>query len=197
MTECYIGLGSNLQQPLQQVEQALTELNLLASTHLQACSGWYQSRAVGPGQQPDYINGVALLQTELSADTLLAALQQIENRHHRRRDLRWGARTLDLDLLLFGDQLIDTPTLTVPHPRIAERNFVLYPLAELNPTLVIPPDQPIKTLLAASNRVGLKVLSSPRIPYNKSPDRTDNNNPPQDIGDAEHPEYAGSAGDND
>ena len=155
MTACYIGLGSNLQNPLQQVEQAITELDQIADSQLVAHSGWYQSSAVGPGQQPDYINGVAKLSTRLSPEALLAALQAIENRHQRQRTVRWGARTLDLDLLLFGDQEINTPTLTVPHPRIAERNFVLYPLAELDPKLVIPPDQPLAQWLASSNRDGL------------------------------------------
>jgi 2-amino-4-hydroxy-6-hydroxymethyldihydropteridine diphosphokinase len=130
----YVGLGSNLQQPRLQVSEALAELALLPETHLTARSSLYRTQPLGPAGQPDYINAVAAITTGLSAQTLLEALQALENRHGRvRTDVRWGPRTLDLDLLLYGDAVIDTPGLQVPHPRMAERAFMLVPLAEIAP----------------------------------------------------------------
>jgi 2-amino-4-hydroxy-6-hydroxymethyldihydropteridine diphosphokinase len=130
----YVGLGSNLQQPRIQVSEALTELALLPETHLTARSSLYRTQPLGPDGQPDYINAVAAITTGLSAQALLEALQALENRHGRvRTDVRWGPRTLDLDLLLYGNTKIDTPGLQVPHPRMTERAFVLVPLAEIAP----------------------------------------------------------------
>lgn len=134
----YIGIGANLSNPIQQVTQAIDALTSLEQTTLVGRSSWYQSRAVGPGIQPDYINGVAAIDTQLCAIALLDALQSIELQQKRVRHTRWGPRTLDLDLLLFGDDIIQTSRLTVPHPRIRERNFVVIPLAQINPDLVLP-----------------------------------------------------------
>lgn len=134
----YVGLGSNLCEPLAQVTQAISELAELEFTKLIKVSPWYQSKAIGPGQQPDYINGVALLSTQLEPLELLDQLQAIETHHHRKRIERWGARTLDLDLLLYDDLSIQHPRLNVPHPRIYERNFVLFPLKNVSPDLRIP-----------------------------------------------------------
>ena len=131
----YVALGSNLKSPLQQVTKALRALADLPRTELKARSSWYRSRAVGPGEQSDYINGVAKLETGLSAIDLLDELQSIENRQGRVRQQRWGARTLDLDILLYGDEHIDQPRLKVPHPEMLKRNFVVVPLAELDPDL--------------------------------------------------------------
>ena len=135
MTICFIGLGSNLANPMQQVSAAVNEIASLPTTQLQAQSPWYQSSAVGPGVQDDYVNGAVMIETKLSALELLDALQAIEQSHKRVRKERWGPRTLDLDILAYGDQHIETERLNVPHPRIAERNFVIYPLYDLAPDL--------------------------------------------------------------
>lgn len=131
----FIGLGSNLDTPLEHVEQACQQLDGLTDTSLVQRSPWYRSKAIGPGEQSDYINGVAELTTKLSPLDLLHQLQQIENQHGRERSIRWGARTLDLDLLWYDGQRINQPTLQVPHPRISERNFVLFPLKDIAPEL--------------------------------------------------------------
>ena len=133
----YIGLGSNLDDPLAQVTKAVTELAAIANTKVVAVSPWYQSTPIGP-EQPDFINGVAALETELSPIAMLDALQAIEQDHQRVRDIHWGPRTLDLDLLLFGDACIDSPLLTLPHPHIAARDFVLVPLLQIAPDACDP-----------------------------------------------------------
>lgn len=138
MILCYIGIGSNLQHPLQQVTQALQNLHQTTGVRLLRRSPWYVSRAVGPGPQPDYLNGVIELETTLTANDLLRALQEIEQNQGRVRTERWGPRTLDLDILLYGHHCIDTPALQIPHPRMGDRNFVLAPLATLNPQLPLP-----------------------------------------------------------
>ena len=143
----WIGLGSNLEDPLAQVSTALQELRLLPDTTLAARSSLYRSDPVGPPGQPDYINAVAALDTRLEPEALLDALQAIEQMHQRVRKIHWGPRTLDLDLLLYGDQVISTPRLTFPHSSMTERNFVLWPLAELEPELILPDDRPLNTLL--------------------------------------------------
>ncbi|KUJ87259.1 MAG: 2-amino-4-hydroxy-6-hydroxymethyldihydropteridine pyrophosphokinase [Halomonas sp. 54_146] len=133
----YIGLGSNLASPIDQVRQALSELATLPLSQLVAASSLYASRPVGPQDQPDFINAVAALDTRLSPLALLDQLQALEQQHRRRRQRHWGPRTLDLDLLLYADEHIDTPRLRVPHPQMNARAFVLVPLAEIAPTLVV------------------------------------------------------------
>lgn len=145
----YIGLGSNLQDPAYQVMTAFDALADLPGTVLQGTSSLYRSKPVGPTDQPDFVNAAAQLDTELSAEDLLDAFQQIEVRQGRVRGPRWGPRTIDLDLLLYGTKVIKTPHLTVPHPRIAERAFVLLPLLDLDPGVVIPGLGPGADLLAA------------------------------------------------
>lgn len=135
MIRCYIGLGSNQASPLAQIYGALNALKRLPGSRFLACSRLYGSRAVGPGEQADYINAVAAIDTALSPEELLRALQRIENQHGRQRTVRWGARTLDLDILLFGQQHIDSDLLQIPHPRMALRPFVLAPLEELSEDL--------------------------------------------------------------
>jgi 2-amino-4-hydroxy-6-hydroxymethyldihydropteridine diphosphokinase len=131
----YIGLGSNLENPRRQVESALLELAKVDGCGLQDYSSLYRSKPVGPQNQPDYVNAVARLTTRLEPEALLDALQDLERRHHRiRGGLRWGPRSLDLDLLLYDDRVIDTPRLRVPHPEIANRAFVLVPLREIAPS---------------------------------------------------------------
>lgn len=159
MTLCFIGLGSNLENPQQQVTDAVKALSQLADSELLACSPWYGSTAIGPGQQNDYINGAVMLNTALSALDLLDQLQAIEQQHQRVRIEHWGPRTLDLDLLAYGDALIDHPRLSVPHPRIAERNFVIYPLYDLAPDLKLANGLCLKTLRQQCGSVGLHQLS--------------------------------------
>jgi len=151
----YIGLGSNLKQPLQQVESAIQHIKQLPESHLTACSPWYGSSPIGPGDQPDYINGTCSIETSLSALDLLTALQGIENQHHRERNMRWGARTLDLDLLIYGDTINNSAELTLPHPRLTERNFVLLPLADIAPKLALPNGQQIAHLARQCSRTGI------------------------------------------
>lgn len=144
MTEAktsFIGLGANLADPRTQVEQAFTALAELPDCRLLARSRCYRTRPVGPQDQPAFINAVAALETRLDPLALLAELQQIELAQGRRRDgARWGPRTLDLDLLLLGDRRLQLPTLEVPHPRMAERAFVLVPLADLLSRLGLSPE---------------------------------------------------------
>lgn len=159
MIRCFIGLGSNLEKPEQQIKRACKSLQSLPETRLVATSPLYQSTAIGPGDQPDYINGVAELDTALTAEQLLDQLQTIENQQARKREIRWGPRTLDLDLLLFGDNEIDSHRLQVPHPRLHQRNFVLYPLHDLAPNLQLPDGQKLVTLLNQISSSGLKQLT--------------------------------------
>jgi len=138
MTLCYIGIGSNLNDPLRQVATALGALANIPDTSVLRRSPWYRSPAVGPGVQPDYVNGVIELESTLTPFELLHHLQHIEMQQGRQRSIRWSARTLDLDILLYGDQRIETPELQIPHPRLSERNFVLVPLATLSPQRQLP-----------------------------------------------------------
>jgi len=131
MTPAFIGIGSNLNSPALQLAQAVSALRKLPHSTLEQVSSAYQSKAVGPGEQPDYLNAVVQVNTTLSPLTLLDHLQSIEQAQGRQRGVRWGARTLDLDLLLYGDSVINEARLTLPHPRILERDFVLRPLLEI------------------------------------------------------------------
>ena len=144
----YIGLGANLGDARATLSAALTALGRLPETTLRATSSTYRSAPVD-SSGPDYLNAVARLDTRLSPLVLLAELQRIEHEHGRERPYRNAPRTLDLDLLLYGDQRIDVPGLTVPHPRLHERAFVLRPLAELSPELVVPGQGVVGTLLAS------------------------------------------------
>jgi 2-amino-4-hydroxy-6-hydroxymethyldihydropteridine diphosphokinase len=146
---CFIGLGSNLEDPVKQVKQALEELAELPQCQLISHSSLYSSAPIGPQDQPDFINAVAEIETTLDAHSLLNQLQALEQQHQRKRLRHWGPRTLDLDLLLFGDQQISTDRLKVPHPFMPERNFVLYPLAELERELILPDGSPLSQLLVA------------------------------------------------
>jgi 2-amino-4-hydroxy-6-hydroxymethyldihydropteridine diphosphokinase len=149
MQRVYIGIGSNLEQPLVQVRTAIEAIKALPQSEWIACSPLYRSQPVGPQGQPLYVNGVAVIDTELSADVLLERLQAIEQHQGRRRDgPRWGPRTLDLDILLYGQQAINNERLCVPHAEIANRGFVLKPLFDLAPDLVVPGHGPVAKLLA-------------------------------------------------
>ncbi|MEN9704131.1 MAG: hypothetical protein RLZZ393_10 [Pseudomonadota bacterium] len=144
----FIGLGSNQADPPLQLDAALEALSRLPDTRLLAVSPRYVTSPFGPVPQPDFLNAVAELETALDALTLLAALHRIEAAQGRVRTLRWGPRTLDLDLLVHGDACIETQGLTVPHPGIVQRNFVLYPLRDIAPALEIPGLGRVSTLAA-------------------------------------------------
>lgn len=150
MQRAYIGIGSNLDDPLAQVQAAITALKTLPESVWVDCSPLYRSHPVGPQDQPEYVNAVAAIDTDMTPDVLLDRLQQIEHDQGRKRDgVRWGARTLDLDILLYGQQTITTERLRVPHPEIPNRGFVLKPLYDINPDLGIPELGTVKALLAA------------------------------------------------
>ena len=134
----YVALGSNLEQPAQQVTAALAALATLPHCHAVCASSLYATTPVGYADQPDFINAVARLDTTLDAFALLDALQALETRFGRVRSFRNAPRVLDLDLLLYGEHCQDHPTLTLPHPRMHERTFVLMPLADVAPDLLIP-----------------------------------------------------------
>jgi len=138
VTLAYVGLGSNLDDPIRQVRQAFDELDGLPHTRVVKRSSLFRTAPVGHAAQPDYVNAVARLETSLPAERLLDELQRIEAAHGRRRSFPNAPRTLDLDLLLFGDLQLSSERLGVPHPRLHERAFVLEPLVELDPELVIP-----------------------------------------------------------
>lgn len=134
----YVGLGSNLAEPLQQLARAVTALARLPATTLVAQSRFYRSRPVGPQDQPDFVNGAVRLDTALAPLELLDQLQAIEQAQGRERLRHWGPRTLDLDLLLYDQATIRQPRLTVPHPELPNRDFVLQPLLDLEPDLTLP-----------------------------------------------------------
>ena len=135
MTTVYVGIGSNLKDPRAQVLLAFIELDELPHTRVVKKSSLYRSAPMGHAAQPDFINAVAQLETGLPAERLLAELQEVEARHGRARSFANGPRTLDLDILLFGNARIQSGALTVPHPRMRERAFVLKPLLEIAPGL--------------------------------------------------------------
>jgi len=138
MSLAYVGLGSNLEDPVRQITHAFELLDEIDDSQVIARSSLYLSAPFGPVEQPSFVNAVALLDTKLDSQALLLSLQAIEDSQGRKRDVRWGPRVLDLDLLVHGDREIDQPELRLPHPGIAERNFVLLPLREIAPDLVIP-----------------------------------------------------------
>lgn len=160
----FIGLGSNLSDPITQVGSAIQSLHHLPHSRWIAGSSLYRSLPMGPVTQPDFINAVALIETQLSPEALLSELLQIERLHGRVRDgLRWGPRTLDLDVLLYGDECINTPSLQVPHPGIADRSFVIVPLAELAPDLHIPGRGSVAKLKETLSEHGLERLSGSKV----------------------------------
>lgn len=138
MITAYIALGSNLNTPVEQLHSALKSISELPHTELQKCSSFYQSKPLGPQDQPDYVNAVACVKTELDPLALLDELQRIENEQGRVRLRRWGERTLDLDILLYGDLQLQSERLTIPHYDMKNREFVLIPLQEIAPELILP-----------------------------------------------------------
>ena len=158
LTDAYVGLGSNLDGPEDQLRKAIASLQHLPDTTVTRASSFYKTRPVGLQDQADYINAVARIRTELSAMELLRQMQQIEIRQGRVRETRWGPRTLDLDLLLYGEDVINEDSLVVPHPEMHKRGFVLYPLHELSPDIVIPGHGPVKELLRGLNPADVQKL---------------------------------------
>ncbi|MEJ2106693.1 MAG: 2-amino-4-hydroxy-6-hydroxymethyldihydropteridine diphosphokinase [Acidiferrobacteraceae bacterium] len=160
MSTAYIGLGSNLDDPLQQLKRAMNELGELAEDGIE-CSSLYRTGPIGLADQPDFLNAVCRIETGLGPEELLARLLQIEAKHGRRRDgLRDGPRTLDLDLLLYDDRVLSSAGLSLPHPRLHERAFVLYPLFELNPELSVPGHGPVAELMRACRDQRIERLDS-------------------------------------
>ena len=152
----YIAFGSNLAAPLTQISDAMQSISALGK--LTAVSPLYASKAIGPGSQPDYINGVCLLHTALDAYSLLSSLQSIEAQQGRVRTVKNAARTLDLDILLYNDLVQDDPILIIPHPRMHERNFVIMPLCDISPSLEIPELGTIFNIKEKLSLIGLKKL---------------------------------------
>lgn len=161
MIEAFVAIGSNLGDPLAQARRAVAALATLPESELQQASSFYGSRPMGPADQPDYVNAVVRLHTRLGPLALLDQLQRIELEQGRvRKDERWGPRTLDLDLLLYGEEHIQHERLTVPHYGMKEREFVLLPLAELAPALVLPCGTPLIDLVARCPRNGLAIIAA-------------------------------------
>ena len=157
--QIYLGFGSNLDTPIEQLRAARFAISSVNGISEVAFSSLYRSPPMGSQNQPDYVNAVMAIETNLSPLELLATTQRIENEHGRIRTERWGARTLDIDILLFGDEILDLPNLVVPHYGISERAFVLYPLFEIAPDLVIPKYGKLTELVACCPLNGLERLS--------------------------------------
>ena len=159
MIKAYIGLGSNLDDPQSQLKKAIIAMETVPSTSVVKTSSFYRSKPAGPQDQPDYINAVVELDTKLSAPVLLDYLQAIENEQGRERKIKWGARTLDLDILLFGDEIINDGRLQIPHVEMQNRGFVLLPLNEIQPDCMIPGVGSVSSLLQQDNADDLVKLT--------------------------------------
>lgn len=147
MAFCYIGLGANLNDPIATVKTAIDELALMPNSRFVAASQIYTSKPMGPADQPDYVNAVALVETQLTAHQVFEYTCQIEQEHGRTRNgEHWGPRTLDLDILLFDQDVIDDKQLTVPHYGMKEREFVIYPLLDISPNLILPCGTSVESL---------------------------------------------------
>ncbi|MDK9355215.1 2-amino-4-hydroxy-6-hydroxymethyldihydropteridine diphosphokinase [Lelliottia sp. V106_10] len=152
MTLAYIAIGSNLASPLEQVNAAVQALSEIPQSRLVAVSAFYRTPPLGPQDQPDYLNAAVVLETALDAETLLDNTQRIELQQGRQRKAeRWGPRTLDLDIMLFGDEVIHTERLTVPHYDMKNRGFMLWPLFEVAPELTFPTGESLQAILQQLN----------------------------------------------
>lgn len=161
LVPAYVALGSNLDDPRMQVERALAALGALPATRCVLRSSLYRSPPFGPVDQPEFVNAVAGLLTELEPAPMLDALKNLESQLGRARPVvRWGPRRIDLDLLVHGETRIDTDGLRLPHPGIAERAFVLVPLAEIAPDLEVPHVGRVRTLLARVSTEGVERLAA-------------------------------------
>jgi 2-amino-4-hydroxy-6-hydroxymethyldihydropteridine diphosphokinase len=148
MSTVYIALGSNLGDRRANIARAIELLEVEPKIHIERVSSLYETEPVGFTEQPDFINAVARLNTELSARELLSVVLGVENIMGRKRTIRWGPRVIDVDILIYNDERISEPDLEVPHPRMAERRFVLEPLAEIAPDLVISDGRTVAEALA-------------------------------------------------
>lgn len=160
----YVGLGSNLDEPGKQLDEAIAALERLPESRLCAVSRRYRSAPMGPQDQPDFVNAAVVLLTRLDAISLLGHLQAIEIAQGRVRDREhWGPRRIDLDLLVYGNTTMSTPDLTLPHPGIAERNFVLFPLGDIAPGLAVPGKGTVARLIASlpNDAPAISVIESP------------------------------------
>ena len=164
----YIAIGSNLGDRRAYLEAGLREVATLPNTHLAEVSRAYETPPLGPVEQPDFLNAVFAIATSLAPESLLTALLAAEKKHQRQRRIHWGPRTLDLDLLLYGERVVESADLTLPHPHIHERSFVLVPLCEITPNLRHPvTGRPFAEYLAALNGSEAKTvgpLTLPAIP---------------------------------
>lgn len=158
MTTAFVALGANLEGPAQHVKQAIEELGRLPESRILRRSSLYRTAPVGLLEQPDFVNAVAQLETSLEPEPLLDALLALEARHGRRRGSPNAPRTLDLDLLLYGDRRQQDARLTLPHPRMHERAFVLVPLAEIAPGATVPGRGRVSDLLDRVDRTGVEML---------------------------------------
>ena len=154
----YIGLGSNLKDPKAQIKRALESLNKNNETELINASSFYESKPLLDIPGPNYINAVCKIETKLSAINLLNLCQEIEDNQQRVREVKWGSRTIDLDILLYGEQVISNKRLTIPHPEAINRAFVLVPLFEIEPTVRIPLLGSIRILLDKINKLNLIII---------------------------------------
>lgn len=161
MITAYIAVGSNLADPVSQAKKAIETLKTLPESEFIKASELYSSTPMGPQNQPDYINAVVAIKTNLTPLQLLDCTQAIEQEQGRvRKDERWGPRTLDLDILLYGNEVINSERLTIPHYGMKEREFVLYPLAEIAPSLQLPDGAEVSSLLKQVERNGLNIWQS-------------------------------------
>ncbi len=155
----YIGLGSNLEKPVTQLRSAVDSLRAAPGMEVIRVSSFYRNPPMGPQTQPDYVNAVVELSLDLTPDALMDQLEAIENAHGRQREgERWGPRTLDLDILLYGEEFVETPRLTIPHPGMAKRPFVLKPLLEIAPDLVVPGLGAVEKLLEDCDTFWLETI---------------------------------------
>ena len=162
LTPAYIALGSNLRDPMAQVEGGIEELAMLRDTRLGAVSSLYRTAPVGVIDQPDFINAVALVETALSPRELLDELVEIERRYARVRGVKNGPRTLDLDIVLYGDTRHADDALEIPHPRMHDRAFVLVPLAEIAPDAMVPGLGAVRELASRVDRGGIERIEQER-----------------------------------
>lgn len=147
MVTAYIGLGSNLNNPTAQLQKAIVGIKAFPKTTFIACSRFYRTKPWGFLYQPDFLNAVVAIETDLTAEALMLALQQLENRLGRARSIKNGPRVIDCDLLLYGEAIIQTQDIIVPHPRLKERLFVLAPLQDVAPDLILPSGEDIPSLI--------------------------------------------------
>jgi len=156
----YIGLGSNLEQPHRQIKEAISALNNLAGTAVLRDSGYFDSKPMGPVDQPDYVNAVVELETAMAATELLDHCQRIEKQQGRKKNRYWGERTIDLDILLYADQQIKSEDLLVPHPGICQRDFVFLPLLKLNPEITIPGKGLLKVIIKSEKSTSKAIVNT-------------------------------------